>query len=66
MLRPQSRTFKPRKAEAGTKLNQLKQYADATLGSGSLRAAVVLPEGEYRDEWLAVNSMSLVTLMCLE
>jgi MOB kinase activator 1 len=36
----------------------LKQYAEATLGSGSLRKAVKLPEGEDKDEWLAVNSKS--------
>ncbi len=36
--------------------SQLKRYAEATLGSGNLRAAVVLPEGEDLNEWLAVNS----------
>lgn len=34
------------------------RYADATLGSGNLRGAVVLPEGEDLNEWLAVNSPS--------
>jgi len=34
----------------------LRQYAEATLGGGSLRKAVKLPEGEDEDEWLAVNS----------
>jgi MOB kinase activator 1 len=34
---------------------QLKQFAEATLGSGSLRKVVRLPEGEDKDEWLAVN-----------
>ncbi|KAI4856291.1 hypothetical protein E4T45_02254, partial [Aureobasidium sp. EXF-8846] len=29
--------------------------AEATLGSGSLRKVVRLPEGEDKDEWLAVN-----------
>jgi MOB kinase activator 1 len=38
----------------------LKRYAEATLGSGNLRQAVVLPEGEDLDEWLAVNSEYLV------
>ncbi|CRK20646.1 hypothetical protein BN1723_005800 [Verticillium longisporum] len=33
----------------------LRQYAEATLGGGSLRKAVKLPEGEDEDEWLAVN-----------
>lgn len=33
----------------------LRQYAEATLGSGSLRQAVVLPEGEDVNEWVAVH-----------
>lgn len=33
----------------------LRQYAEATLGSGSLRQAVVLPEGEDLNEWVAVH-----------
>ena len=32
------------------------RYAEATLGSGNLAAAVKLPEGEDLNEWLAVNS----------
>ena len=51
--------FKPQKAGRGTSSWQLKQYAEATLGSGSLRKAVKLPEGEDKDEWLAVNGMML-------
>ena len=47
--------FKPQKPNRGTSSWQLKQYAEATLGSGSLRKAVKLPEGEDKDEWLAVN-----------
>jgi MOB kinase activator 1 len=47
--------FKPQKSGRGTSSWQLKQYAEATLGSGSLRKAVKLPEGEDKDEWLAVN-----------
>lgn len=47
--------FKPQKGGRGTSSWQLKQYAEATLGSGSLRKAVKLPEGEDKDEWLAVN-----------
>lgn len=34
------------------------RYAEATLGSGNLRLAVILPEGEDLSEWLAVNSQS--------
>ncbi|KAK4934078.1 hypothetical protein LTR28_010921 [Elasticomyces elasticus] len=47
--------FKPQRAQKGTSSWQLKQFAEATLGSGSLRKAVKLPEGEDKDEWLAVN-----------
>lgn len=48
--------FQPTKRAKGTNSWQLKQFAEATLGSGSLRKVVQLPEGEDRDEWLAVNS----------
>lgn len=47
--------FKPQRAQKGTNSWQLKQFAEATLGSGSLRKVVKLPEGEDKDEWLAVN-----------
>lgn len=47
--------FKPRSAARGTGSYQLRQFAEATLGSGSLRKAVRLPEGEDLNEWLAVN-----------
>lgn len=48
--------FQPQKRAKGTNQWQLKQFAEATLGSSSLRKVVQLPEGEDRDEWLAVNS----------
>jgi len=52
-----SQTFKPRRnIPEGTKQYQLKKYAEATLGSGNLKLAVALPEGEDLNEWLAVNS----------
>jgi len=50
--------FKPKNASRGTTSWQLKQFAEATLGSGSLRKAVKLPEGEDENEWLAVNGKS--------
>ncbi|KAF9976126.1 MOB kinase activator 1B [Actinomortierella ambigua] len=34
-----------------------KEYAEQTLGSGNLRLAVRLPEGEDVNEWLAVNTV---------
>jgi len=53
-----SQTFRPKKnIQEGTKQYQLKQYAEATLGSGNLRLAVKLPEGEDLNEWLAVNTV---------
>jgi len=48
--------FRPRNATKGTTSYQLRQYAEATLGGGSLRKTVKLPEGEDENEWLAVNS----------
>lgn len=47
--------FQPQKRPKGTSSQQLKSFAEATLGNGSLRKIVQLPEGEDRDEWLAVN-----------
>ncbi len=49
--------FRPRNANKGTSSYQLRQFAEATLGSGSLRKAVKLPEGEDLNEWLAVNGL---------
>jgi MOB kinase activator 1 len=51
--------FRPRNANKGTTSYQLRQYAEATLGGGSLRKIVKLPEGEDENEWLAVNSKKL-------
>lgn len=50
-------TFQSQKRAKGTSTWQLKQFADATLGGNSLRKCVQLPEGEDRNEWLAVNGM---------
>lgn len=54
--RNQTASFQPQKRAKGSNSRQLKQFAEATLGSGSLKKVVHLPEGESRDEWLAVNS----------
>jgi len=57
-LGKKSQTFKPRRnIPEGTKQYQLKKYAEATLGSGNLKLAVALPEGEDLNEWLAVNTV---------
>jgi len=61
--------FRPRNANKGTTGYQLRQYAEATLGGGSLRKTVKLPEGEDENEWLAVNSIqkqSLANFPCTD
>ena len=52
-----TKTFKPKKnIPEGTHQYELMKHAEATLGSGNLRLAVVLPDGEDQNEWVAVNS----------
>lgn len=52
-----SKTFKPKKnIPEGSHQYELLKHAEATLGSGNLRMAVMLPEGEDLNEWVAVNS----------
>ncbi|KAJ1334840.1 MOB kinase activator 1B [Batrachochytrium salamandrivorans] len=54
----QSKTFKPkRNIPEGSKQAELKKFAEATLGSGNLKLAVELPQGEDLNEWLAVNTV---------
>ena len=51
-------TFKPhKKVPDGSKQSELQNYVATTLGSGNLRLAVKLPEGEDLNEWLAANSL---------
>ncbi len=57
--------FRPRNSNKGTTSYQLRQFAEATLGSGSLRKAVKLPEGEDLNEWLAVNGEEWVFCRCM-
>lgn len=54
-----NKTFKPRKNIEGNESHNfdLAKHASTTLGSGNLRLAVMLPEGEDINEWVAVNSM---------
>ncbi|ORZ15480.1 Mps1 binder-like protein [Lobosporangium transversale] len=48
---------KPLHASTLQKQYLQKEYAEQTLGSGNLRLAVHLPEGEDLNEWLAVNTV---------
>jgi len=53
-----NKTFKPVKSHPKSgKRQKLSDYAKATLGSGNMRSAVVLPKGEDLNEWLAVNTV---------
>ncbi|KAK9465050.1 Mob1/phocein [Lipomyces arxii] len=54
-----SKSYSKPSPSSGVRSSQfkLRQYAEATLGSGSLRQAVRLPEGEDKNEWLAVNTV---------
>ncbi|XP_018603696.1 MOB kinase activator 1A-like isoform X1 [Scleropages formosus] len=53
-----SKTFKPKKnLPEGSHQYELLKHAEATLGSGNLRQAVMLPEGEDLNEWIAVNTV---------
>jgi len=53
-----NKTFKPLKSHgASGKRHKLSEFAKATLGSGNMRSAVVLPKGEDLNEWLAVNTV---------
>jgi hypothetical protein len=55
-----NKTFKPKKnIPEGTHQYDLMKHAAATLGSGNLRLAVTLPDGEDLNEWVAVNSKPL-------
>ena len=38
------------------------KHASRTLGSGNIKVAVQLPEGEDLNEWIAVNSELLLQL----
>ena len=59
-----SKTFKPKKnIPEGTHRHDLMKYAAATLGSGNLRLAVQLPDGEDLNEWIAVNSEAMGTAL---
>jgi MOB kinase activator 1 len=49
-------TFKGKKKfDKGSRRYELHKRAKETLGSGDLREAVKLPQGEIFEDWLAVN-----------
>lgn len=53
-----TKTFKPQKhIPEGSRQRTLQEKMMQTLGSGNLRLAVQLPEGEDLNEWIAVNTV---------
>lgn len=53
-----NKTFKPKKKIVeGSHQYELMKHAASTLGSGNLRDAVKLPDGEDLNEWVAVNTV---------
>lgn len=54
-----SKTVKCKKIPEGSHAHELLKYSSATLGSGNIKMAVQLPDGEDINEWIAVNSMSV-------
>ncbi|VDP13489.1 unnamed protein product [Soboliphyme baturini] len=65
-LSASSRVRKTRKhAAEGLKEYELSKKATATIGSGNLRKAVMLPEGEDYNEWLAANIVDLFNQICM-
>jgi len=53
-----SKTVKCKKIPEGSHAHDLLKYSSATLGSGNIKMAVQLPDGEDINEWIAVNSKS--------
>ena len=45
-----------KKPPEGSHQHELLKYASRTLGSGNLKQAVQLPDGEDVNEWIAVHS----------
>ncbi|KAL5479176.1 hypothetical protein EMCRGX_G022666 [Ephydatia muelleri] len=54
---PSSKTVKQKKIPEGSHQHDMMKHAAATLGSGNLKLAVQLPEGEDLNEWIAVNTV---------
>ena len=53
---PSSKTVKQKRIQDGSHVHDLMKHASRTLGSGNIKLAVQLPDGEDLNEWIAVNS----------
>mmetsp|Transcript_16465 Transcript_16465/g.28746 ORF Transcript_16465/g.28746 Transcript_16465/m.28746 type:complete len:223 (+) Transcript_16465:40-708(+) len=58
-------TLKPVKSQATDRRATLSNYTKRTLGSGNLRAAVKVPEGEDVNEWIAANTVDFYNELSL-
>lgn len=47
------------------KQNAMHNQSSDTLGSGDMRAQVVLPDGEDKNEWLAINTIDCFNDICM-
>lgn len=48
--------MKQKRIQEGSHGHELMKHASHTLGSGNIKLAVQLPDGEDLNEWIAVNS----------
>nr|WLO57501.1 MOB1 [Halisarca dujardinii] len=55
--RQSNKTIKTKKIPEGSHQHDLLKYASATLGSGNIKEAVALPNGEDPSEWIAVHTV---------
>lgn len=51
-----TKTVKQKRHPEGSHVHDLMKHASRTLGSGNMKLAVQLPDGEDLNEWIAVNS----------
>lgn len=59
-------TFKPVKQhKEGSKRAQLSSHTRKTLGLGIMKQAVILPENESREEWMAANIVDFFNALSL-
>ena len=58
-------TVKLTKKHSTLKRDMLSQMTSRTLGTGSMRAAVTLPQGEDRAEWIAANTVDFFNELSL-
>ena len=58
-----SKTVKQKRLPDGSSGHDLLKHAAQTLGSGNIKEAVKLPDGEDLNEWIAVNSKYMCMYM---